>query len=316
MAQNFTDYTLPKNSYATFDALTLKQLIKDRLNQGGVFTDQNFEGSNLNAVIDVVALSYHYLLFYLNTTSSESLFDQATLYENMNRMVKLINYSPTGYKTSLLSFEATANASLTPNLYTIPRYSFFTVNGIYYTFLNDITFSKTTVDTESLPSLYDESLLYQGKVVEYPAQIATGENFETFTVLLKNNINNTPINIDQSSINVYVKDINTGKYTPYFVTNSLFLENSDAARFECRYNENGYYELKFGNNVFSKRLNVNDTVYVYLLQSDGEAGVISANQLNSNPINFYSTPQFNLIKADLIFESDKIRCFEIEIIKS
>ena len=300
MAQNFTDYTLPKNSYATFDALTLKQLIKDRLNQGGVFTDQNFEGSNLNAIIDVVALSYHYLLFYLNTTSSESLFDQATLYENMNRMVKLINYSPTGYKTSLLSFEATANASLTPNLYTIPRYSFFTVNGIYYTFLNDATFSKTTVNTESLPSLYDESLLYQGKVVEYPTQIATGENFETFTVLLKNNINNTPINIDQNSINVYIKDVNTGKYTQYFVTNSLFLENSDAAKFECRYNENGYYELKFGNNIFGKRLNVNDTVYIYLLQSDGEAGVISANQLNSNPINFYSTPQFNLIKADVL----------------
>jgi len=303
MAQNFTDYTLPKNSYATFDALTLKQLIKDRLNQGGVFTDQNFEGSNLNAVIDVVALSYHYLLFYLNTTSSESLFDQATLYENMNRMVKLINYSPTGYKTSLLSFEATANASLAPNLYTIPRYSYFTVNGIYYTFLNDITFSKTTVDTESLPSLYDESLLYQGKVVEYPAQIATGENFETFTVLLKNNINNTPINIDQSSINVYVKDANTGKFTQYFVTNSIFLENSDSARFESRYNENGYYELKFGNNVFSKRLNVNDTVYIFILQSDGQAGVISANQLNSNPINFYSTPQYNLIKADVLNQS-------------
>ena len=303
MAQNFTDYTLPKNSYATFDALTLKQLIKDRLNQGGVFTDQNFEGSNLNAIIDVVALSYHYLLFYLNTTSSESLFDQATLYENMNRMVKLINYSPTGYKTSLLSFEATANASLTPNLYTIPRYSFFTVNGIYYTFLNDATFSKTTVNTESLPSLYDESLLYQGKVVEYPTQIATGENFETFTVLLKNNINNTPINIDQNSINVYIKDVNTGKYTQYFVTNSLFLENSDAAKFECRYNENGYYELKFGNNIFGKRLNVNDTVYIYLLQSDGEAGVISANQLNSNPINFYSTPQFNLIKADVLSQT-------------
>jgi hypothetical protein len=300
MAQNFTDFTLPKNSYATFDALTLKQLIKDRLNQGGIFTDQNFEGSNLNAIIDVVALSYHYLLFYLNTTSSESLFDQATLYENMNRMVKLINYSPTGYKTSLLSFEATANSSLTPNLYTIPRYSYFTINGIYYTFLNDITFSKTTVDTESLPSLYDESLLYQGKIVEYPTQIATGENFETFTVVLKNNINNTPTNIEQSSINVYIKDINTGKYNQYFVTNSLFLENSDSAKFECRYNENGFYELKFGNGVFGKKLNTNDLVYVYLLQSDGEGGVISANQLNANPINFYSTPQFNLIKADVL----------------
>ena len=144
MAQKLTDFTLPRNSYATFDALTLKQLIKDRLNAGGVFTDQNFEGSNLNAIIDVVALSYHYLLFYLNTTSNESLFNQTSLYENMNRLVKLINYNPVGYKTALLSFEATANSNLPANIYTIPRYSYFTINGIYYTFINDVTFSHFT----------------------------------------------------------------------------------------------------------------------------------------------------------------------------
>ena len=54
-----TDFTLPRDAYATFDALTLKQHIKDRLNEGGVFTDQNFEGSNLSSLIDIVAFSYH-----------------------------------------------------------------------------------------------------------------------------------------------------------------------------------------------------------------------------------------------------------------
>ena len=284
MAQKLTDFTLPRNSYATFDALTLKQLIKDRLNAGGVFTDQNFEGSNLNAIIDVVALSYHYLLFYLNTTSNESLFNQTSLYENMNRLVKLINYNPVGYKTALLSFEATANSNLPANIYTIPRYSYFTINGIYYTFINDVTFSKTIAGTESLASLYDETLLYQGKTVEFPPQIATGENFENFTMVVKNNITNQPVNIDQSSINVYVKGVNTELYTEFTVTNSLFLENSDANRFELRYNENGFYEVKFGNGVFGKKLNTGDLVYMYYLQSDGEAGVVSANQLNSNII--------------------------------
>ena len=42
MADELTDFKLARNSYASFDALTLKQLIRDRLNQGGVFTDQNF----------------------------------------------------------------------------------------------------------------------------------------------------------------------------------------------------------------------------------------------------------------------------------
>jgi hypothetical protein len=85
MADN-TDFTLPKDAYATFDALTLKSLIKQRLREGGTFTDQDFEGSNLSAIIDIIALSYHLSLFYLNQTSSESLFNESTVFENINRM--------------------------------------------------------------------------------------------------------------------------------------------------------------------------------------------------------------------------------------
>ena len=43
MAFADTDFTLPRDAYATFDALTLKKLIKQRLTQGGIFTDQDFE---------------------------------------------------------------------------------------------------------------------------------------------------------------------------------------------------------------------------------------------------------------------------------
>lgn len=297
---NLTDFSLPKNSYATFDALTLKQLIKNRLTEGGVFTDQNFEGSNLSAIIDVIALSYHYLLFYMNQTAAESLFDQATIYENMNRLVKLIDYKPTGYKTSLLSFQAEALAALTAGIYTIKRYSYFGVNGIYYTFPKDVTFSKATNEAELLDTLYNENLLYQGKMVEYPPQQATGENFEVFTVVVKNNITNTPINIDQDSFGIYVKDINSNRYIEYTLTNSILLENGNATKYELRYNENEFYEIKFGNDVFGKKLNEGDTVYIYYLQSDGESGIISANQLNGNILNFYTTPQFQAIQVDIL----------------
>lgn len=300
MPDNLTEFTLSRNSYATFDALTLKQLIRDRLNQGGVFTDQNFEGSNLNAIIDIVALSYHYLLFYLNSTSSQSMFNETTIYENMNRLVKLINYKPTGFKTSLLSFEATGDENIPSGIYTIPRYSYFTVNGIIYSFIKDITFSKNTNLTEELPSLYDENLLYQGPYIEYPAQLSTGEPFETFTVVVKDNITNTPVNIDQDSFGVYVFNTITQKYVEFLPTSSLFLENSTSPRYELRYNENGYYEIKFGNNVFGQQLNPGDTVYIYYIQSDAAAGIISANQLNGNSLNFYTTPQFTRISLDIL----------------
>jgi hypothetical protein len=303
MADNLTDFTLPKTSYASFDALTLKQLIINRLNQGGVFTDQNYEGSNLSALNDIIALSYHYLLFYLNQTSGESMFNEATIYENMNRIVKLIQYKPAGYKTSLLSFQSVAPASLPTGIYTIPRYSYFTINGIIYSFINDATFTKTTSADESIPSLFNENLLYQGSYVEYPGQVATGENFETFTVVVKDTVNNIPVNIDQNSINVYVKDINSGNYTQFNLTNSLFLESSTSTAYELRYNENGFYEIKFGNGVFGQVLNAGDIVYVYYIQSDGQSGVISANQLNGNTLNLFTSPQFLAISNNVFNQS-------------
>jgi hypothetical protein len=300
MADQLTDYTLPQASYTSFDALTLKQYIINRLNQGGVFTDQNFEGSNLNAITDVIALSYHYLLFYLNQTSSQSMFNEATIYENMNRIVKLINYKPTGYRTSLLSFETVAAATLPANIYTIPRYSYFTVNGIVYSFNKDVTFSKATNTVEDLKSLYQENLLYQGPYFEYPSQTSTGAPFEVFTLVVKNNVTNTPVNIDQGSINVYVQSSITGKYTQFNLTQSVFLASSTSAVYELRYNENGFYEIKFGNGVFGQILNPGDIVYIYYIQSNGTAGVISANQLNNNTLNFFTTPQFLAIGAQVL----------------
>ena len=300
MADQLTDYTLPQASYTSFDALTLKQYIINRLNQGGVFTDQNYEGSNLNAITDVIALSYHYLLFYLNQTSSESMFNEATIYENMNRIVKLINYKPTGYRTSLLSFEATCGAGLPADIYTIPRYSYFTINGIVYSFASDATFTKSTSAIEDLTTLYQENLLYQGPFVEYPAQAATGEPYEVFTLVVKDNVNNTPVNIDQGSINVYVQSAITGNYTQFNLTQSVFLENSTAAVYELRYNENGFYEIKFGNNVFGQILNPGDLVYIYYVQSAGAAGIVSSSQLNGNQLNFYTTPQFLTIGSQVL----------------
>lgn len=298
MATDLTDFKLPRDSYATFDAQTLKQLIRTRLNEGGVFTDQNFEGSNLNAIIDIVALSYHYLLFYLNETGSQAMFNEATVYENMNRIVKLIDYKPTGYKTSLLSFQATATSSLPAGIYTIPRYSYLAVNGISYSFLKDTTFSKLSSGEEYLTSLSDQVTLYQGKVVEYPEQIATGENFETFTVVVKDTITNIPVNIDQDGFTVYVKAPG-GDYVEYTQTTSLFLETSNARKYELRYNEQGYYELKFGNNVFGQSLVPGSSVYIYYIRSDGAQGIVSANQINGSSLTFYSTPQFKQISADV-----------------
>jgi hypothetical protein len=301
MATSFNNFDITPTGYVAFDALSLKSLINARLNSKNFFTDQNFEGSNISSIIDIVAYAYHVLMFYLNRTSSESTFTTAELYENINKIVKLINYNPTGYQTAILSFLATASDSLPINIYTIPRYSYFTLNGVNYAFNKDVTFSKNLSSSETLTDLQENNLLFQGIYNEYPAYTATGEPFEILTITVTDP-NGANVIIDHFNIDVYVKDnsLTTPVWTKWEPTQSLFLEKSNTQKFEIRLNENQRYEIKFGNNVTGKKLNAGDTVAVYYLRSNGTSGEVGPGLLDNNRLFFYNTPQFTTIKSNVI----------------
>jgi hypothetical protein len=297
----FNNFNLNVDGYAAFDALSLKNLIIKRLNSNDVFTDQNFEGSNISSIIDIVAYAYHVLLFYLNRTSSESSFTNAELYENINKIVKLINYSPVGNQTSILPFQATASQQLIPETYTIQRYSYFTVNGVNYSFNNDISFTKATSGTEFLSDFSGQNLLYQGTYVEYPTYVAAGEPFEVITLTVVDNAGNNIV-IDHFNIDVYVRDNTTSNptWSKWSPTASLFLERSNSLKYEIRLNESGRYEIKFGNNINGKQLNAGDEVAIYYLKSSGTSGQIGPNILNNNNLFPYASTRFNQIKNDFM----------------
>ena len=297
--KNLTDFTLSRDGYAAFDAKSLKELIQTRLNQGGIYTDQSFEGSNMSSIIDVIAYSYHLLLFYLNQTSAETTFTDTSIYENMNRIVKLIDYKPKGFQTSLLSFDMTASSELPVDAYTIKRYSYFVAGGVYYSFINDSTFNKTVAGDQALQNFSSENILREGQYIEYPQVFALGEDFESVPLAVRSSDDNVEINIDSDSIDVYIQDVNTGKVVEFTETSSLFLEGPDSTVYEKRLNENGVYEFKFGNGVFGKKLNEGDSILIYYIQSSGNIGVISPGVLDGNNINFYTTPRFTQISNDI-----------------
>lgn len=295
MSTNNTEqFALKKDSYVAFDALSLRQLIIDRLNEQKVFTDQNFLGSNLASVIDIIAYSYNTLIYYLNKTSTESMFSEAQLYENINRIVKLIDYSPIGFQTSTLSFNCSAT-NLTQGLYTIPRYSYALVNNIPFSFNEDITFIKTTNTTESLNEIAQQRLLYQGFYQEYPVYTATGEDNEVVILNPGTDL------VDHFNIDVYVKPILTGKWEVYTKTTNLFLEPGSEKKYEIRLNPNKRYEIKFGNDVNGAKLQPGDQVAIYYLTSQGQDGEIGPNAFTpQTKLIRYNSIQFNQISTDIL----------------
>ena len=296
MATNNTqEFPIQKDSYVAFDAMSLRQLIVDRITEQKVFTDQNFLGSNLASVIDIVAYSYNTLIYYLNKTSSESMFSEAQLYENINRIVKLIDYSPIGFQTSTLSFNCSAER-LPQGLFTIPRYSYIVINNIPFSFNEDITFIKTAANTtESLNEIAQQRLLYQGFYQEYPVYTAAGEDNEIIILNPGTDI------VDHFNIDVYVKPKLTNKWEVYTKTPNMFLESGSEKKYEIRLNPNKRYEIKFGNDINGTKLQTGDQVALYYLTSQGQAGEIGPNALTprSNSLIRYNTTLFNQIIEDV-----------------
>ena len=302
----FLDFELPQNAYVAFDAVSLKEYIVNRLNENEKFTDQNFDGSNLAAIIDIIAYSYHVLLFYLNNTAAEANFDQATLYENMNKIVKLIGYKPAGKQTSIVPINTVAAATMPTGNYTIRKYSYFLTDSIQYNFLDDYSFNKTTSGVEKIKTLDDTVVLYQGAIKEYPDYSAQGEDFEVVPIVVKNIIDTDAEKfIADNTIDVHVKEVSSSTYYEYKEVDSLYLSSSNDRVYERRLNENGFYEIKFGNGVFGKKLSEGDIVSVTYIQSDNKAGVISKNTINGNKLYVYDSVRQRQIFNDTFSNKDE-----------
>lgn len=282
-------FPISKNSYAAFDAISLRNLIIDRLNEQGIFTDQNYLGSNLASVIDIISYSFNTLMFYLNRTSSESMFSEAQLYENINRIVKILDYKPIGYQTSTLTFQCSATG-LPSGIYTIPRYSYLNLGNVNFSFNEDINFKiiqDSTVTAQVLTDLSNKKILFQGIYRETPIHTATGDENETVTI-----INNDNSLIDHFNIDVYVYETDKDSWIQYKNVSNLFSEPSFARSFEKRLNSKATYDIVFGDGINGRRLEMGEKVIIFYLQSSGERGVVGPEQMNSAQKLIYSSVNF------------------------
>ena len=296
------EFSLPKQGYAAFDAASLKTLIIDRLNSNEVFTDQNYEGSNMNAFIDVVSYAYHVLLFYLNNTSNESLFSESQIYENINRIVKSLHYKPVGYQAPTLSITGNASSQLPVGTYTIPRYSYIDIGGYRYSFNSDTTFVKSTTGEEEIPQFTGNTLLYQGNYIEYPEYTASGDPNEVLVL-----VPGEGVNIDHFNIDVYVQEGGEGgSYYQYDTSTSLLFSRPTTRSAEIRLNENKRYEIKFGNGVNGRQLTSQDIVYVYYLSTNGTAGEVSENDAVNKKVTVYSSTQLTSLKESTNIKGDGV----------
>jgi len=280
-------------SYLKFDAYSMKDLITKFLSEDETFTDQVYEGSNLSILIDIFANHFQVMMYYLNQSAGESLFSDSTIYENMNRIVKLLNYSPRGYSTSAGVFNIT-NVVDENNGKLIPLYSYidtgktddkgdtvyYSTVGNYYIYDDDKADENTNIVT-----------MYNGRWKVYERTfIAEGLPYETFTLSDVVNDSDNGQYTAYPYIDIWVKRVvgETHEWIKYQATTEGMFLNGDTQTvygtedeyFELRLNEYKQYELKFGDGIHGAPLQFGDELYVVYLTSNGQSGELKSNDVN------------------------------------
>lgn len=283
------------SSYALFNATDIKQFIIDNLKNdpNNPFKDVDYLGSNINTFIDIIAVMLQQILFAYSVNAAETSFSSALLYENMSKIVSLLNYKTAGKQTSMLPVRLTIKRPTSSALnntteFTIPK--FLTVNyNDSFVLLNEepvhLGDTQTTVDT----------IMYQGTITQSQIYTAQGDEFELI-ILPDQNINESNRFISDNFFTVYVDENNDGKWVEYTETNSLFLESQLAQKYERRFTEDYGYEFKFGNNTYGKKLKAGARIVIYYIISNGENAVVGNSVLGNKTPSVFVSNLFNEIK--------------------
>ena len=279
---------MANTDYLRWNADSLKELIINKLNEDGTYSDQIFPGSDLSVLIDVFCYMFDTLTFLENVGASEAIFTDAQYYENLNRIVKMLGYNPLGFITSNVGCYLGVRAGQTypnPGLITLPKFTTYTTNlsdlngePIKYTLVDNYTFiiNEDTVTSDFKP------LFYNGSWKTYPQTfVATGVPYETFTLNQINLEDPDRIFVSHQHLKVFV-DEGDGDIHEYEATNNIYDYKPNDRVFEFRLNEKKQYIITFGDNINGKRLNKDAGIMIIYLQSNGPDGEIGSKIINQD----------------------------------
>ena len=259
---------------ASLDFDTLKQNFKTFLASQSVFKDYNFDGSNINVLLDVMAYNSYLNSFYLNMVASEMFLDSAQKYDSMVSHAKELNYIPSSNRSSTADISFSLETSGLSGSLTIPKETKFvgTNSNGSFTFTTDQTTSwSSSNSTYTIANLQ----IYEGIYFQDTYLIDYNQEAQKFII-------SNP-DIDTSSLTVTVVEDNGQTNTNFTQKTTLFGLKSDSEIFFLQAAQNNKYEIVFGDNLFGRYPKNNALVIAnYRLSKGSNADGVSSFTLADN----------------------------------
>ena len=229
------------------------------------FSDYNYEGSAMSTIIDVLAYVTHINSMNANFALNETFLDTSQLRSSVVSHAKLLGYTPRSISPSVAYIDMTMakgnatplwnhDGSNTPLPLTMTRGTAFntTIDGVNYPMFASDT---TTINYDATNGWKFSNIKIEQGTLSSITYTYQNNTFESYIIPV-NNVNTASIKvtvIDSGATNASkVYALNTNMVTLDGTSEVYFLEEG----------RDGYYEVKFGDNIIGKRPGNGNTISV------------------------------------------------------
>ena len=239
------------------DFFETKSALKTYLSNQDRFADYDFEGSNMNVLLDLLAYNTFYNNYYYNMAISEMFLDSAQERNSMISHAKELNYLPRSRRSAKAVVTFTITATQSGNYFIIPKDTKISgkCGNTTFTFLTEKAYSAVTAMTNAAAPrtfLVQDVEVFQGRLIT--------ETLDTSNTILSNNM------IDTRSLYV---EVNGEEYV--YKTDIFGITATDKV-FYLQPEEDEKYSIQFGQDKFGKQPTPGDNITAkYRINSAEEA---------------------------------------------
>lgn len=252
----------------------IKSNLIDYMKNQQEFKDYDFTASSLNILMDVLAYNTHYMGFYAHMLANEAFIDSAQNIESLTSKAKLMNYVPGSMHSSsadvTFTFDINAGNEPTDKKIVMPRGTAIASNN------NDLD-TRQFILKDDLYIYNEATTLGEYDYTSVSTPVFEGEfkelRFLVNTTLFNQRfiLRNTNIDISTLRVNVHETDQDSN-FVTYKRADDFTQIDGDSAVYFIAKNEEGYYELFFGNNVYGKSLSNGNFVSCTFIATQGVDG--------------------------------------------
>lgn len=274
-------------SLVDLDFDKIKSNLKTHMKSQSIIRDYDFEGSNINVLLDVLSYNTSLNNYYINMLSNEMFLDTAQERDSILAHIKELNYVPRSVHSAVAYVNIEIQPDDAPSSISIPKWTIFnsTVDGksLKFSTQEDLII-KPTVNTTSNTTTYAVSnvAIYEGAIVE---EFAITDNSNNFTVDISNK------NIDTRHLVVSVKDSTTAAnstYSDWEKKETLFGINATSNVYFTEPQIGDKFKLTFGDGIFGKKPIQGNVLKIKYRNASGTGGNNAKKFTNQSNIQGYS----------------------------